>query len=86
MPTISMFYGIVIGMFFNDHAPPHFHAKYAEFKGTIDIGKLEMIEGDLPRRALLLILDWAAIHQSELLEDWQLCQEKQIPKKIEPLK
>ncbi len=86
MPTISMFYGIVISMFFNDHAPPHFHAKYAEFKGTVDIGKLEMIEGDLPRRALQLILDWAAIHQSELLEDWRLCQEKQIPKKIEPLK
>ena len=86
MPTISMFYGIVISMFFNDHAPPHFHAKYAEFKGIIDIGKLEMIEGDLPRRALQLILDWAAIHQSELLEDWRLCQEKQIPKKIEPLK
>ena len=86
MPTISAFYGIIISMFFDDHAPPHFHAKYAEFKWTIDIKKLEMMKGDLPRRALLLILDWAAIHQLELLDDWQLCQEKQTPKKIEPLK
>jgi hypothetical protein len=85
MPIISMFYGIIISMFFNDHAPPHFHAKYAEFKGIIDINKLEMIEGNLPKRALTLILDWAALHQSALLDDWRLCQEKQSPKKIEPL-
>ncbi len=86
MPTISMFYGIVISMFYNDHAPPHFHAKYAEFKGIIDIQQFEMIKGDLPRRALELILDWAELHQSELLQDWHLCQEKQTPHKIEPLK
>lgn len=85
MPTISIFYGIVISMFFNDHAPPHFHAKYAEFKGIIDIKKLKMISGNLPRRALELILDWAELHQAELLDDWMLCQEKAFPKKIEPL-
>lgn len=86
MPTISMFYGIVISMFYNDHAPPHFHAKYAECKGLIDIQRLEMMEGDLPRRALELILDWAELHQAELLHDWSLCQGKQAPHKIEPLK
>lgn len=86
MPIISMFYGIVISMFYDDHAPPHFHAKYAEFKGIIDIQTLQMIKGDLPRRALELILDWAELHQSELLNDWDLCQEKQKPHKIEPLK
>lgn len=86
MPTISIFFGIVISMFYDDHAPPHFHAKYAEFQGIIDIQQLQMIEGDLPRRALELILDWAELHQSELLADWDLCQEKQAPNKIEPLK
>jgi len=81
-----MFYGILISMFYDDHAPPHFHAKYAEFKGIFDIRRLEMIQGNLPRRALELILDWAELHQSELLIDWNLCQEKQVPHKIEPLK
>lgn len=54
MPTISVFYGIIISMYYNDHAPPHFHAKYGEFKGIIDINNSLMIEGDLPRRALQL--------------------------------
>ena len=86
MPTISTFYGIIISMFYDDHSPPHFHAKYAEFKGIIDIQQLIMIKGDLPRRALELILDWAELHQAELLNDWQLCQERQEPNKIDPLK
>jgi hypothetical protein len=63
MPTISMFYGILIRMFFNDHAPPHFHARYGEFEATIDIGTLEIIEGQLPRRALNLVHEWAIIHK-----------------------
>ncbi len=86
MPTISVFYGIIVSMFYDDHAPPHFHAQYAEFKCIIDIQRLEMITGNLPRRALELILDWAELHQSELLSDWNLCQKNQIPHKIEPLK
>ena len=86
MPTLSSFYGIVIQMFWNDHAPAHFHARYAEYKGTIDIKTLQMLEGNLPRRALSLILDWAELHQAELLADWELCTKKQMPNKIEPLK
>jgi Domain of unknown function (DUF4160) len=86
MPTISTFYGILIKMFFNDHVPAHFHAEYAEFKATIDIEKLKILEGQLPRRALELVLDWAELHKNELIEDWSLCQMKQQPKKIEPLK
>jgi len=86
MPTISMFYGILIQMFWNDHAPPHFHARYGEYNGIIDINTLKMLEGDLPRRALSLILDWAELHQKELLLDWELCVKKQMPNKIEPLK
>ena len=85
MPTISSFYGIVIKMFFNDHAPPHFHADYAEFKATVDIRQLCLLEGDLPRRALDLVLDWAKLHQAELLTDWVLCRTKETPKPIAPL-
>ena len=59
MPTISRFYGILIRMFFNDHPPPHFHARYGEFEVTIDIGTLLVIEGQLPRRALNLVHEWA---------------------------
>ncbi len=85
MPTISVFYGIIIKMFFDDHTPPHFHAEYAEFKAVIGIEKLNLIEGKLPRRALQLVLDWTELHQTELLEDWRLCQSKQQPHKIKPL-
>ena len=86
MPTISAFYGILIQMFWNDHAPPHFHARYGEYNGIVDINSLKMLEGDLPRRALNLIIDWAELHQKELLVDWELCTQKLMPKKIEPLK
>ena len=86
MPTISIFYGIFIKMFFNDHAPPHFHVEYAEFKAIIDIESLEILEGTLPLRALNLVLDWAELHKLQLLEDWALCQNKKQPKKIAPLR
>lgn len=72
-------------MFWNDHAPPHFHARYGEYKGIVDINELKLIEGDLPKRALSLILAWAKVHQKELLIDWGLCIQKQMPNKIEPL-
>jgi len=72
-------------MFFNDHAPPHFHARYGEFEATIEISTLEIIQGQLPRRALNLVEEWAMIHREELLEDWQLCRENTVPAKIEPL-
>ncbi|MBK4738835.1 DUF4160 domain-containing protein [Noviherbaspirillum pedocola] len=70
MPTISCFYGILTQMFWNDHAPPHFHALYAEHEALIDIRTLEVIEGAVPRRALSLILEWAEQHRMELMEDW----------------
>jgi len=77
MPTISIFYGIVIQMFWNEHAPPHFHALYGEHEALIDIQKLDVMRGSLPRRALNLVLDWAELHQPELLEDWALCERLQ---------
>ena len=85
MPTISSFYGISIRMFFNDHVPPHFHVEYAEFKATVDIVELRISGGKLPRRAQELVLDWAKLHQNELLIDWQLCTSKQQPNPINPL-
>ncbi|MGS0743037.1 DUF4160 domain-containing protein [Glaciimonas sp. GG7] len=85
MPTISAFYDLLIQMFFEDHSPPHFHVKYAQFKAVIDIKELVLIVGKLPRRALSLVLDWAQLHQNALLDDWQLCQDMQTPKPIAPL-
>ena len=85
MPTLSVFYGILIQMFWADHAPPHFHALYAEFEALIDIRTLEVIRGSLPRRALALVLEWAALRRKELMEDWNLCASKQMPRKIQPL-
>ena len=86
MPTISTFYGILIQMFWRDHAPPHFHALYGEYEALIDIRTFEVIEGSMPRRALALVLEWASGHRAELMEDWELCSRMQQPKKITPLK
>jgi hypothetical protein len=85
MPIISRFFGIIIRMFFNEHAPPHFHAEYGEHRVVIDIRSLEVMEGRFPRRALELVLDWAELHQDELMEDWDLCQQRQQPREIAPL-
>lgn len=71
MPTTSAFYGILIQMFWQDHAPPHFHALYGEFEALIDIRTLEVMRGSLPRRALALVREWATLHYNELIEDWQ---------------
>lgn len=85
MPTISTFYGILIQMFWRDHAPPHFHALYAEHEILIDIRTLDILEGTMPRRALALILEWAQEHRAELKEDWDLCARNQPPNPIPPL-
>ena len=85
MPTISVFYGIMIRMFFSDHPPAHFHAIYGELQATIEIEELRVLEGRLPRRALELVLGWAELHKKELLDDWQRCRNKQQPLKIDPL-
>lgn len=85
MPTISVFYGIVIQMFWREHNPPHFHATYGGEEVVIEIRTLEVMEGAISRRALPMVLEWAQAHRAELLEDWELCQRKQHPKKITPL-
>lgn len=76
-----MFYGMLIQMFWNDHAPPHFYALYVECEVLVDIHTLEVIRGTMPRIALALVLEWAFQHRAELLEDWALCELNQTPKK-----
>ena len=85
MPEICRFYGIIIQMFFNDHNPPHFHIVYGDFKAIMNIED-EIVEGFMPKRALKLVFEWMEIHKSELLENWELTQKGELPKKIEPLK
>jgi len=85
MPTISRFYGILIQMYFGDHVPPRFHALYAEFEALIDIQTLEVIRGELPGRAMALVVEWAQLHRDELIKDWELCAQNQTPSKIRPL-
>jgi hypothetical protein len=85
MPTISRFYGILIQMYFADHAPPHFHALYAEFEALIDLQTFEVIRGGLPPRATALVREWAEQHRNELMRDWDLCLQNQMPEKIRPL-
>lgn len=85
MPTISTFFGIVIQMFWREHEPAHFHAVYAEFEAIVEIDSLRVVRGRLPRRALGLVLEWAAKYQDALRENWQLCSQMKPPNAIPPL-
>lgn len=85
MPEISRFLGIIITMYFNEHNPPHFHARYGEHKAEIAIETLSLIAGCLPPRVLGLVMEWAALHRAELLEDWELARRHAELKKIAPL-
>jgi len=84
MPVVSRFLGIIIAMYWEDHAPPHFHAKYAEYEITVNI-RTGVVEGKFPKRALRHVLEWYEIHREELIENWKLCQNDEPPKSIEPL-
>jgi hypothetical protein len=85
MPTISEFYGIIIRMFFTDHNPPHFHAIYGEFELVVAISPIRIISGKVPNRVRSMVLEWAALHQEELLEDWNRCQKGGDIFRIDPL-
>ncbi len=86
MPTISEFYGIFILMFYNDHAPPHFHARYGEYEVLIRISQLDILAGELPARALNFVMEWAQAHQKELMEDWDYASNNKKLQKIPPLR
>lgn len=88
MPTLSMFFGIVVRMYLGkrEHNPPHFHAYYQEYKAIFDIKTCELIDGNIPRRQVKLIEAWAELHKDELLANWELAQNGESPFKIDPLK
>lgn len=84
MPELSRFFGIVIAMYHDEHPPPHFHARYAGKE--IQVGIVDgRVKGNLPPRALGLVLEWWSLHQAELAENWQIVSEGGEPKRIEPL-
>ena len=85
MPQISYFLGVIIRMFYRDHNPPHFHAIYADFEGIIDIEKNELIGGELPPRVLGIVIEWTAIHQVELMQNWERARQQEPLLDIEPL-
>lgn len=85
MPEISRFFGIIIRVFFNDHEPAHFHAAYGDHEALIEIDTLVVYRGELPRRALALVLEWAALHREELRQDWLLARQGQGLLPIAPL-
>lgn len=85
MPEISRFFGIIITMYYNDHPPPHFHARYGRQMARIAIDTLEFLEGDLGPRARNLVLEWAMAHQSELRDEWNLAAQRRPLFKIDPL-
>ncbi len=85
MPRISAFYGIVIAMYFDDHPPPHFHARYGEHEAQVAIATGELLNGSLPRRAHALVIEWATLHRDELSDDWELARQERPLVTIDPL-
>jgi hypothetical protein len=85
MPRISAFYGIVVTMYSSDHAPPHFHARYAEYEAQIVIDTGEPLAGQLPIRALRLIREWTDLHHAELRDNCERAQARTPVTSIDPL-
>ncbi len=88
MPTLSMFFGIIIRMYYapKEHQPAHIHAYFEEYKASIKILDGEILNGTLPSRQLKFVLAWIEIHKDELFANWELCQNGEKPFKVEPLK
>lgn len=85
MPRIAAFYGIIIAMYFDDHPPPHFHAKYGEHQAQVAITSGELLNGDLPRRARAMVLEWTELHRDELMDDWARAEHQEPLRRIDPL-
>jgi len=80
MPELSRFFGIIITMYYNDHAPAHFHARYGSYRMLVDLETLAVIEGSFPPRALGLVMEWSALHRDELRGAWELaCRKAPLP-------
>jgi hypothetical protein len=85
VPEISRFFGIVVGMFYGDHPPPHFHVRYGEQRALVAIEPVAVLRGQLSPRVLGLVTEWAALHGTELLEDWNRAQRNEPLRPIAPL-
>jgi hypothetical protein len=85
MPTLSMFYGILIRMYYDDHNPPHIHAIYGDCESSFDLDG-NVIDGELPRKQRRLVTAWIEIHRDELAANWELARNEEPFFKIEPLK
>jgi hypothetical protein len=85
MPEVSRFFGIVIVFYNRDHAPPHFHVRYAGDSGIIQISNFEVLSGELPPRILRLVREWALLNRQELVAAWVKASSNQVPAKIKPL-
>ena len=85
MPSVSRFFGVVIYMYFNDHIPPHFHAEYGEFEAAYEINTLDIMRGELPRRAHSMVVEWALAHRVELRANWDRARDEVPLSQIEPL-
>ncbi len=86
MPIICQFFGICIYMYWKDHMPPHFHAFYGSAEVLVSIEELEVLEGMMPSKQLKMLMGWAAFHQEELRENWELARAQQELFAIEPLR
>jgi len=89
MAVISMFYGIIVSMYYLDnrqHRVPHIHIKYQEQEAVISIPQGELLEGKLKSNKMKLLQAWIEIHQEELMADWELAMHGENVFKIEPLK
>ena len=84
MPIISRFFGIVIYMFWRDHHPPHFHARYGDDEVIVEI-ETGKVTGHITQRALTMIQDWREQHKEELLADWKLAEQNKPLIRISPL-
>lgn len=85
MPEISRFYGIIIRMYYNDHAPPHMHAEYGDHELVVGFAPIMILAGSAPPRVRSMVLEWAALHQQALLRNWERCRQAQPPDPIGPL-
>lgn len=85
MPEISRFLGIVIAMYYNDHVPPHFHARYGGQEIRVAIRDGKILSGAFPTRAETLVMEWLDLHREELMQDWQLAEQRRPLHRIEPL-
>lgn len=85
MPELSRFLGIVIAMYYNDHAPPYFHASYGNHEVRVSIEDGAILSGSFPVRARRLVREWLDLHRDELMKNWDLAQQRKRLNKIEPL-